>query len=847
MESARSSSTAEDQQQGLSAEDATTAAIQYWKDLSLQVRRSEPSAKRIAESQWQKPRPLTEPAIRAMFQPHRQSNVCSVWGVGSHYLVDAEAETPLGARALDLWLPSSSVSWGSPKNPGSHRLLRIAGEPGQIKTRQLTGPRGRHVIELRGDGAQSILPPSMHPSGAPYAWAHYEPAGAVPEVAYEDVLRACEEAAAATLIAEQYPTLTENRTRHDTALALVDVLLRSGRGQAEAERFMGQLSALCGDEEAQDRIACVRTTADARAAGRPTTGIPTLRQLIDPAIVSCLLVLLRVPTHGRDGSSHCGIKSEAVQRGMDRPEWADGPRRQDLAWPAPLAREAYHGLAGEIVGIIMPTTEASSAVVLIDLLTLCGNYVGRGPHLMLEETWHPPVLFAIVVGETAISRKDSAMQRARRVLREIDPDYERDHIESGLSSGEGLIWAVRDPIYEMRMIKEKGGAPHPERVMVDPGVPDKRLVVGQSECAQALRAMEREGNTLSAILRQFWDARARIGGLVKNSRAVTTEAHVSVLGHITIDELRRLLTDGEAASGYGNRHLWFLARRERVLPRGGRLTSKQQTALAGLAGKLGRILKTARAHPPLEIWCDARAEALWTVLYPALSEGQPGLLGALTNRTAPYVLRIALIYALLDEKTAIGVPHILAAIAIIAYSYASCRYIFGDRTGSPLADTILALLTESGDAGLTRGELYDLLNRHLRRDRISTALEMLRRMGKVDMVIDEDTGGRHAERWRLNALNTHNAHRDPIEDAGLFGEEIPGLTRACDLLTERGFPVRSLTQQTLLRVKREKREKPADEEDPGGAELPGQDAKGFEALAEVPALRPFDPPEDETI
>ena len=43
--------------------------------------------------------------------------------------------------------------------------------------------------------------------------------------------------------------------------------------------------------------------------------------------------------------------------------------------------------------------------------------------------------------------------------------------------------------------------------VVDAGVKDKRLLVQEGELSQALKVMKREGNTLSPVLRNAWDAR----------------------------------------------------------------------------------------------------------------------------------------------------------------------------------------------------------------------------------------------------------------------------------------------------------------------------------------------------
>ena len=107
---------------------------------------------------------------------------------------------------------------------------------------------------------------------------------------------------------------------------------------------------------------------------------------------------------------------------------------------------------------------------------------------------------------------------------------------SGLSSGEGLKWAVRDAVEAHEPLKDRGRIVGFQPVIRDHGVADKRLLVIESEFAQALKVMEREGNTLSPTLRQAWDS-GNLRTLTKNDPVVATDAHVSILGHITREEL----------------------------------------------------------------------------------------------------------------------------------------------------------------------------------------------------------------------------------------------------------------------------------------------------------------------
>lgn len=71
-----------------------------------------------------------------------------------------------------------------------------------------------------------------------------------------------------------------------------------------------------------------------------------------------------------------------------------------------------------------------------------------------------------------------------------------------------------------------------------------------------LRVLRQETNTLSAIIRQAWDG-GPLRTLTKNSPAKATNAHISIIGHITKNELCRYLSETEAGNGFGNRFLWL--------------------------------------------------------------------------------------------------------------------------------------------------------------------------------------------------------------------------------------------------------------------------------------------------
>ena len=95
---------------------------------------------------------------------------------------------------------------------------------------------------------------------------------------------------------------------------------------------------------------------------------------------------------------------------------------------------------------------------------------------------------------------------ARYPLAATDQDWAENRIQGGLGTGEGLIYAVRDPVSSLQSVKDPTTkATVKKLVETDPGVCDKRLLVVETELGRTLSVMNRDKNVLSQVLRQCWD------------------------------------------------------------------------------------------------------------------------------------------------------------------------------------------------------------------------------------------------------------------------------------------------------------------------------------------------------
>jgi hypothetical protein len=419
-----------------------------------------------------------------------------------------------------------------------------------------------------------------------------------------------------------------------------------------------------------------------------------------------------------------------------------------------LSPAAMHGVAGKIVKTIMPHTEADEAALLMHFLAAYGNAIGRSAHCSVDGAMHYTNIFIVCVGATAKGRKGTSWNRVRSILELVDGEWAKRCIQSGLSSGEGLVAAANGT----GVTTSATGTP----------IPDTRLFILEPELASVLKRMTREGNTLSATIRNAWDT-GSFQIMVKKHPIKVDDSHVSIVGHITFEELRRHLNATDFFNGFANRFLFVQSTRSKCLPEGGSLSEQEKEGLASL---LKPVVEFGRKAGLIER--DVEAKEMWSKVYPSLSEGHSGLFGAAVNRAEAQVLRLSLLYALLDCSNQIRRVHLEAALSVWEYCENTAWRIFGNRLGDSTADEIASALRARPE-GMTRNEIIDHFHRHKSGAEIQHALNRLLQEGYVRRHWRE-TAGRPAEVW----LATAPEH--PHQTMQVRGEAISVMATDCTYL-----------------------------------------------------------------
>jgi hypothetical protein len=450
------------------------------------------------------------------------------------------------------------------------------------------------------------------------------------------------------------------------------------------------------------------------------------------------------------GSAACASDAEASSQSDDL--FIDTHRNAPRPDPACL-----YGLVGDVAHAGSANTEANPFAIAAAMLTYLGTGVGRGPYMPIGDDWNHARIFMVHVGRSSRGRKGTAKKlifRINKAVKTLDKYLVPQVHRGGLSTREGLALMIHDGYMDGK-----------NEV---PAVEDKRLLVVESEFSNILHQSKRDGNTLSAALRDAWDGTS-IRPAVKTSRVWASDPHIGLIGDVTPSELRELMHKRELTNGFANRFIFFWAEGEKVLPFP---EYTPNDVVEKLAVRVAQILKFAGADryadkDTMRMEFAPAAASLYARLYKGeLRDRSSGEhISGLLDRRAPVLLRLAMLFALTDQTNVITLDHINAAMAWIRYWVDSVKFIFqsaideaGAAATTDSAQRIIAYLTERGQA--TRTDLSKgCFGGHVSRTTLDRALDELLTASPAVIEVQtvprpKDQPGSPSKVYRLSATLT---------------------------------------------------------------------------------------------
>lgn len=631
--------------------------------------------------------------VETYFPAGYSHNIGVRLGSGSGGIVDVDLDCREAVVLADLYLPSGAAIAGRESNPRSHWFYWVSSP---IKTRRFKSDCGATLVELRSDGAQTLLPPSKHPSGEWYEWSSDLSFASVDG---SELMIACSCLAAASLLAQSYPPLG---SRHEYALHMAGLLAKAGLTSVQVIETVRRIAQQKGDEEVADRVRAAEETAAKVAAGETVSGLAGLAEHLTPKAIERVRKWLNC-----DDTQT--LLTEPLQLGL--PASAKPPLKGDI--------DLLYGPVGDLVRHVAEHTEADPVGIYFHLLAMLSAAVGHRYYLPISG---PPTylnLMVLIVGASAHGRKGTAKRVATGIIESVAPGWTTRHLITGLSSGEGLA---------AHLTGSRTDESHP--------TPLTKAVVVETEFASVLQSFRRDGNNLSATLRNASDGEV-LQFMTRKSPIRAGAYHLALIGHITSDELKLLLTRAEKVNGLINRLLICHIHRSRMMPFG---TERDIFKDLPSSSSINSLL-TDEERVAQPIGFSESGRSAWRDAYEGLSQSQPGLIGPITDRGESHALKLAALLAITEGVVSIDDRHVHAAIALWRHCVQSTVHVFGNSTGNRLADQILQWVEEHGET-LKMEELYSLTHRNRERSQLEEALKVLQTQGFIEVFKESGHRGR---------------------------------------------------------------------------------------------------------
>ncbi|HEU4534735.1 MAG TPA: bifunctional DNA primase/polymerase, partial [Polyangiaceae bacterium] len=235
-----------------------------------------------------------------------------VLGEASGGLADVDLDAPEAVALADAFLPPTGAAFGRASKPRSHRIFVAEG----ARTRRFVDGERASLVELRGAGAQTVFPPSRHPSGERIVWQGSSTSVLV--VGASELARCVAALAVGALVLRRAPRVGAER-RKRLAFAVVDGL--AGAWARARELLPGP------DLRAIERFAAVRVPERGPAADGPGAAPASRRRPAGPAEAArrvaraeAYLATCDAAVSGRGGHGTAFVAALKVIRGFSRDE-----------------------------------------------------------------------------------------------------------------------------------------------------------------------------------------------------------------------------------------------------------------------------------------------------------------------------------------------------------------------------------------------------------------------------------------------------------------------------------------------------------------------------------------------
>ena len=418
--------------------------------------------------------------------------------------------------------------------------------------------------------------------------------------------------------------------------------------------------------------------------------------------------------------------------------------------PRPVEKEYYIGLIGDAVDRLDDHTEATREALHQTLLTGLCPLLGILPRIP-QPLRATPNIFTVIVGKQFSGKKGTSwLDIEQNFLKPIagqlnlSDDWMNARV-TNVESGQGIINLIHH------------------------GDPNRLFVL--QEFKSLFDAMTRDSSNVDSVLRQAFDRESLQVNRARDVQRVD-DANISIIGHITPDELTEQVRSVWAVNGFFRRWLWCYSESSKEVN-----SIMPENIAADLVDLFVLAIENARRHASVTL--TPEAWDYWAEWRRSLATDDESFITKASAGHESRVARMALVLALLDldaqadlpdmdrtvgetlqqgprehhygEREIVGVKHLKTAIRWNQYSIDTLEYVFGNRRWDHTTQKIYDWLEEYGELELS--QIYSqVFKGNKSKDEIRQSGEKLERAGAIRRVLRRKAGatkGRKAEVWIL--------------------------------------------------------------------------------------------------
>jgi hypothetical protein len=309
-------------------------------------------------------------------------------------------------------------------------------------------------------------------------------------------------------------------------------------------------------------------------------------------------------------------------------------------------------LCNEYINIMTDVTEAPASYHFFTFMTVAGMLVNRNAYVQWGSDRIYPNLWTMIVGQTGRARKSSTINKGRDILYRTAPDLQ---VLSSLATWEGLLLAM-------------------SRKDEEPNLQSEKTLVCMSEFDGFLKKSRNDAiSHLIPELCNIYDCPPEVKNSTKGSPIVVKNPFLSILAGIQPEVLEKSFQTGDVNGGFAGRFIYVYDVSDKEIPIP---IWNKQTEYNQLITTLSYIKNNCIEK---EIIRYKGFESLWNPFYHTYRtpNGDPSLLLQLNDRMQNHVLKMAMIFAVLDGESEIMEYHLADAINIGYWLIGNNRRLFG--------------------------------------------------------------------------------------------------------------------------------------------------------------------------